>query len=501
MARVYPPTASDGRRWPPAAAAGSAMTVYTLGGIIASGDPNSIGNGNAVAGSAGEYVAMGLKTPGTIRLPNATDIGGSWVEWELKDASGVVQQMSANDLATIVCWILEEELPVDTYIGIALTAGGVGTIGNAGIFVAAEYDGTTSHELITMINAGAGAGWITLTTATAVDELTRGFQVEVGQGNATANTRTHALPLEAGGRLSSVSATVPAPQTGNTAADGAWTRIALVVGWSGIAGVGTPTLTGSIRTLISKIKALVNSGRLLSTPAPNLAGKLGGKGVILGDSNGNGTQVDATFSGGVIAATHPGWTFRDVGVNLANWPATGTPGTGIVPYLIDELIARGVTSGTRWIARRSTNGALTTWPGTIQGQLAGAFQDVQALGGGDPNWVLIIFGANDAQAAAEAGRFEDNYRRLLENIRAQWPDAFIMCVIEESLLGAGGTYPYLRHTAPVVATSIRTVAGEFGATVIDAAGLTHADDIHFSSNGTGSGQDALATLVANAIAA
>lgn len=465
---------------------------YQYADLVDSGDPNGIDNGTAADQESG-YVQFNLDTPGTARLPGATDIGGVYVEWALPNT------WVPSDLASAIAYVLQETPPVDTYVAIAVTKGGVGTIGNGGVLVGIEYN-AGGWRCFTMLNAGAGAGWITKTNATAVDALTRGVQMMIGQGNAAANTRIHAVALEPGGRPSSTSATTPAPQSGNgatTTTGTPWDRIALVCGWSGTGGASTAQITASVRTSVRKLKDAPRAEQLLTAyiPVPTQGGRV----ALLGDSNGNGTQIDLSKGAGVIAVTNPGWTVRDAGANLTLWPATTTPGTGMLPYLLDDLDTAGVTPG--WIARRATNGGDALWAGTIHNNVAGLLADAVALGGGDPHLLIFVIGANDATAASgatTAPAFADNLRRACESLRAAWPDTLLVFVVEESQAGAGGNYPYLRDTAPTIASSLATLATEFGGVVVTPTGLPHADDIHFSSDGAGSGQDQLAALVSAA---
>lgn len=495
--QLVPPLASGARNAqqlvPPLVDQGGAAIEFTLHPTTSSsssGDPNGIDAGSVADAKTG-YIQFNIDTPGTARLPSATDIGGTYFEWALATS------WSPSDIASALAYVLEDTPPTDTYVAIALTAGGVATIGNGGVLVGLEYN-AGGWRCFTMLNAGAGAGWITKTNATAADALTRGVQLMLAQGNASANTRTHAVALEAGGRPSTTSATVPAPQSGNGAADGAFTHIALVCGWSGVAGAATARITASLRSFVLQVKDTTNGAQLVIVPPPSVTLPLAPGSVriaINGDSNGNATQIDASFGGVAIATSHPGFTFRDAGANLANWPATTTPGTGMVPYLLTDLIAGGATGG--WVARRATNGGTLAWAGTIHDNVANLIADAAALGGGDPHVLIFVIGANDGQDAVESAAALDNLRRACENHRAAWPDTLFLFVLEESLAGAGGSYPYLRDTEPSIRTALATIATEFGGAVIDPGlGLPHADDIHFSGNGLGSGQDSVAAAVA-----
>jgi len=223
----------------------------------------------------------------------------------------------------------------------------------------------------------------------------------------------------------------------------------------------------------------------LTGSVPSLAGREVRKILILGDSNGNGTQVDATYSGAAVPGT---WTVVEQGTPIAVWPTpSSSPSAGAMPYLVAEI----GTGETGWIVRESESGRaldeVTGWTA----QLADAYTSVTALADGAPDLIYVVAGANDAADAAEAGRFEGHARRTLAILRDWWPDASIVWLQERETATPPSAYDLL---VPTIHPAIATVCAEVGAHVIDGEALayTMADDIHASQDATGQGAIAAA---------
>jgi hypothetical protein len=204
--------------------------------------------------------------------------------------------------------------------------------------------------------------------------------------------------------------------------------------------------------------------------------------VVIGDSNGNGTTVDATHGGAAIPA---GWTVRDAGANLATWPAGTTPSVGAMPYLIALATAAGSTGG--WIIRRSVNGSGAS--DLLTSQFGNVTADVTALANGTPELVVIVTGANDAQSTTERDAYPGEMRHAIEVIRERWPSARIVCVGEHH---TSGSYDYL----PDNVAALAVIEGEYGTAVRYADCTAHAlaDGIHFSQSAGGGQEDVAATV-------
>lgn len=212
--------------------------------------------------------------------------------------------------------------------------------------------------------------------------------------------------------------------------------------------------------------------------------------VEIGDSNARSTRIDVVKGG---LPVENGFSFRDNGTMLPFYPAGNLPGVGKMPYFVELAIADGDTSG--WVARRGTNGAKTSWPGTIQGQWNGLKADVLALGG-EPDVMVIDFGANDSnKTLAVANAYHDNMARLIDEALALWPDTLIVIARETtSDPGALTNYVYLRT---IIYDAIDDLDAEYGDSVEVADGrlCDRVDAIHWSVGGTGGGQECVANLI------
>lgn len=209
--------------------------------------------------------------------------------------------------------------------------------------------------------------------------------------------------------------------------------------------------------------------------------------LILGDSNGNGTQVDATYSGAAIPGT---WTVVEQGTPIAVWPTpASSPSAGPMPYLVAEI----GTGETGWIVRESESGRaldeVTGWTA----QLTDAYTSVAARGSA-PDLIYVVAGANDAADAGEAGRFLGHARRTLAILRDWWPTASIVWLQERETATPPSAYDLL---VTDIHPAIATACAEVGAYVIDGEALAYAmaDDIHAAQSVTGQG--AIAAAIAD----
>lgn len=453
------------------------------------GDPNGIRQALTILGEGGsnERMKFTLQGAGTARLPDATSIGGAYVEWLIEDLLGTVgPQFNAQDLSRFAVFFHDMvALPVATYAAVVTTAGGVADIGNAGCYAMVEQQ-TLGSRAAHSFNAGAGAGWAARVAGTE-DSLARGAVLQVVQGNSTSNWRINAAALCADGDISLVSGSGTAPSTGNAGADGRHTHIAIVVGWNAAAGaVNGSEVTVSLRELHAALRAIKTMRRVPEPPDPAAPGAPISRIILLGDSNSEGTEA-GPFSGVAVEA---GWVVREDGVNQANYMAGPAPSYGGIPYYIQRAIAAGATSGSRWIARRSLNGQALT--ATFDTQIRDIQSDVTALGGGDPHLIVIRIGANDAQDATEAALFKHAYRRMILVLRDIYPNAIIVLTDERTTDNV--VYQYLgtvnAHKAAVNLEEGWKRVGISSPTTPTLAPLT--DSIHFSQAGASNGHEVMA---------
>jgi hypothetical protein len=210
----------------------------------------------------------------------------------------------------------------------------------------------------------------------------------------------------------------------------------------------------------------------------------------LGDSNARGTIRD-TLKGGQPVPL--GYRFFDSGVEQTTWPNTHNPSVGKLPYLVDLAVADGETTG--WIVRRGTYGATLNWPGVLEGQWLGAIHDVSQLGG-EPDVVILTYGANDGRTEAQALEFEENGEYIVSLIQSEWEYATIVWAKEgTSASGALGTYRYLE---PIVYPSIEVIdLTHENVVTADGSQCERADEIHWSpvARGRHGGQRCVAQAI------
>lgn len=453
---------------------------YLLAMASSSADPKVILTTPVVAD--GEDLVFVIDTPSggaaATTLPTATDIGGAYVEFTLRDLEGNVTTLVPGDIARFWLWLKNATalLPLDAYIAIAVTAGGVASIGNGGT-VHGLRGTATGNEAFIQGNAGAGSGWGAVLAAGTIDPLVSGVLSAWLKGNSNASLNRQAIPMDASGIESQVVGVTPAAATQNTFTDSPMTHVAVVVGWSGTGGGTNPqTIPVSLRSFATKLTQIDDWEPDLAPPAavvtdPPL------RIAVIGESNGNGTQIDPTYGGVAVPA---GWTFRTAGANAANWPAIAAPSVGPCARLVENAIAAGAVAGTRWLIRRATNGIDTSWPGSINALLANLIADAVTLGGGDPHLVVWVFGANDSFDAPTAAKFIINMRRALRIAIRRWPLA-VHCLYKERT--AGGVYVELA----TIQASIDALAAEteFAGRLFVADSTTGTpaalfDDIHFT---------------------
>lgn len=210
--------------------------------------------------------------------------------------------------------------------------------------------------------------------------------------------------------------------------------------------------------------------------------------MILGDSNGNGTELDSTYKAVAIPA---GWTVRDQGVNLATWPEIGVDSTlsvGCMPYLVARCNTAGATGG--WIVRESENGRAAAERAGMITQLQDAFTNVSALADGDPEVIIWYMGANDSNNATESSQFYMNMLWAIYQVAFRYPNAHHVFIGERTTDGGpGGQYEFLAANLLTLALLALLTNGTFVNGTALVAPLT--DAIHFSQN-PGGGQSVIA---------
>lgn len=461
-----------------------AAHVYTFADRSSVGDPSSILGSAAVAGANPGEASFAIAAGGAATLPGAANIGGAYVEWRIVDINGAPATIHSADIRQFWAWLseLNSLLPTDTYMGIAVTAGGVATIGNSGLFAGIRFNAGGNIAFL-QGNAGAGAGWASETVAGAADLLTRGLRPECMAGSTFGSALRQVIPLDASGKRSSTaSTTITVPAASNIMTDGGFTHIALVVGRSG-AGGGAATIVAGMRSFATEIDQLVDYEPVVDRVAPVQAA-IPRRFLILGESNAVSVDVtpNPTWSS---AAVQAGWVYRHNGVTSATYPATNSPGVGCIPFVIEAAIALGATSGNRYVIRRGTSSVDTNYPGTMVGQVSGAIADVTALGLGDPDLIILIWGANDDNTQAAADGYPLNMRRTIKILRHEYPNATIAIWRERTT--DDGAHPFLvsdiyDHQDDVAAAFDNCFVVD--SRTVPAAALT--DTIHFSAaNGGG----------------
>ena len=464
--------------------------TYTYASRSSTADPHDITSG--IAANADDDTVIDFTIGADpVSIPNATDIGGAYVEWTVKDHNGDAMQFGVdqNTIQRATAWLRSASgvLPADTYIGLAMTAGGVATIGNSGIFVGIQYD-ASGNEAFVQGNAGGGAGWSAQVIAGAPDLLTRGAAYQILVNNTANSVFRQVVPVGADGKRSAVSGSSPIAPSANNMTDGPFTHVALVVGCTATSVSLPVTLPVSLRTFFLSWSEIDSPDLTMAAPVivdPPL------RIAVIGDSNGVGTTADADFGGDNVQT---GWTYRSGGANAATWP-TGGPECASLPYLVENAIARGASAGTRWIARRATAGLDAGWIG-MYANVTGLIADVTTLGGGDPHMIVIFLGANDSQSVAESEAFLRDMRRQIICFRYLYRNAAIVLVKERNT--NAGSYPNSAEVQAYIDQLATEFAGVYVADSTTAPAAPLFDDIHFSS-GIDGGYDVVADRAFTAV--
>lgn len=197
--------------------------------------------------------------------------------------------------------------------------------------------------------------------------------------------------------------------------------------------------------------------------------------VILGHSVGQGVGDAASPWAG--RGIQPGATvLTGGGTPLTTYQsnAGAGPEAGIMPYLVELVQAAGEPNPV--IVRRAVSGALVA--NVQSSQMLNAWLDLQQLGVGDPDWVIVLIGENDAQDSTESTAYTTRLPAVVDTIEHMWPNARIT-LHDPPTTDAGG---YPEH--PVIAAVNRAACELRGTRAIASdAGIDLQDTVHPSSTG------------------
>lgn len=461
-------------------------------------DPTAVMTGDPSAwADDGDYVEFTLENPTAVSTPTGSGIRGAYVEYlDLEDVFGAgTTDVGPEDLNKIVMW-LGSALPVDAYVGFALTTDGVSSVANSGVFVGMQYNASGPQAIVSICGT---VGWGAIAAGSS-DPLGRGVCAQVAQGNGATNVRLGAVLMTAARMKSLVAAASPAPATGvgTNTNPGRWNRIALVAGWvTGSGGSAGAKVRACLRLAYGALEDIPGWGRFLRRAAPVLPALAAISRISEnGDSNGQGTAVDTDDGGDTIATEFPNLIVRDQNSNLVTWPNGTTPSTGWMPKFLRRLRAAGavnIGAAGSYYTRESANGALLG--SGFDAQLNDTVNSIAALGLGDPHAFVLTIGANDAQNAGEMLLFRIALKRYLRIIDDLWRDAWIIVKTEYST--DVGTYPFVADQSIRLEYLARSAAEGLSSKVIVlnpwllSPAPTMVDQIHYSTL-LGGGQDRMA---------
>lgn len=397
-------------------------------------------------------------------------------EFSIRDVLGRAlsdaDDLDLGDIVSLSVWSTSAVAPTDVILCCGLSANTVDNstdVGVAVFLVASSGSWNVQHSFAT------GTTWGAKTAATQTSALCVGAQLQLIMGTAGTQARLSGIAVDASGSpLGGTNfGTTPASVTGQADYD----RGFIGVGWATGVG-GTPAnFDIGVSALLLRPREVAGF-RPFDLPAPSAAPATYSKIALVSHSMGNGTVVDATYSGAAVAA---GWDFFEHTTSTDPYPAGTTPAVGMVPYLMIEAdaFARPAT-GTKWVVRESTNGQKLGDTGADL-RVGDSFAACAARGA-DPDLVIVWYGANDAQDAAEAALFTGPHglERLVKMLRFEFPDAVIALLGERT--ADAGTYPYVADGT--FNTLKQALAARYPYVVyVDATGITLTDSIHPNAAG------------------
>lgn len=392
------------------------------------------------------------------------------VVFPLKDIFGnELASISPTDGILIMVQMLDVGLPGACRIGVSLQDG-TGASSTNGMYAGVEKHVTNGYFAQRSQSPATGV-WASASSATSADFIATSWVGKFVRGNTASNMTFNVFPWDASGQPSRITAAAPAVATGNGAAN--YTHLALRFGCS--------SALGSAAVVRVAVKAFLFDPRTASgtlqyaLPAPTLSPP--GVGTydfaIVGHSKANGFYSDVRYAGNAISTDLSGsWTFYDDNVSQATWPTGAGFEQSILPRLMVELEALGVTGGN--VYRRATNGQQLV--GTaFDSELGQVVQDMFNRGH-TPRAFIVWHGANDAQTVAEADEFLVRLRLIVRIIRSRFPNTHII-LLGEHVIASGYS------EIATIQTHKETVAGEFaGVSFVSATSPSNitlgVDDIH-----------------------
>jgi lysophospholipase L1-like esterase len=370
------------------------------------------------------------------------------VAFPLKDVFGnALDSISPTDGIMIMVQLLDEGLPSACRIGVSLQDG-TGASPTNGMYAGVEKHVTNGYFAQRSQSPATGV-WASATSATSADFIATSWVGKFIRGNTASNISFNVFPWDASGQPSRVTAAAPAVVNGNGGTN--YTHLVLRFGCSSAVGTAAVVRVAVKAFLFDPRTAPGTLQYTLPTPTvvPPAAGTYNF--AMVGHSKANGFYADVRYAGLTIATDLTGsWTFYDDNVSLANWPTGAGFEQSILPRLMVELEALGVTGGN--VYRRATNGQAIV-DGGFDTELGQIVQDMYNRGH-QPRSFIVWHGANDAQNAGEAAAFLVRLRLIVRIIRARYPNAHIILLGE--YVTAGG---YSEITT--IQTHKATVAGEF----------------------------------------
>lgn len=426
----------------------SAFQFYRLADIVDSDQKTLVSGTPAATGDDDEGIEF-VAEDGVA----ATTVGAmSFWEWDLVDWLGEeLDSVTAADLVRVLVQHLDAILPLGLRIGVALTDLGMGNSPQAGFAVGIQHHAANSSYYAWFSTLVAGT-WAAVSTATQPDPLTRGVEGVVVRDTVAGRLRVGAIPYDATGLQ--LPRTTTSNLNGTTAAaDGTYTRIALLVGTS--ANLAAPaTVRAAIKSLLARVQEIP---RILRKAPPTVVPRFPSDGAfhlgVAGDSYAVAFNAGSALSG---QATSTGlaetWAIRFAGATITTWPTStvGAPNVGMVGYLLPLFEAwSGNTGGV--VIRRGTSGdAIGDLTEEYDPDLGGILNaDCVALGTNRLDAFVLFCGTNDASSAGDTARFPDRLRRYIEMVRDHSPHCVIYVPVTTPDVG---TFPHIATVEAAKAT-------------------------------------------------
>lgn len=395
-------------------------------------------------------------------------------EFDIKDLLGrALNDADDLDLGDVIClsaWSTSAVAPTDLLFCVGLSAG---TVDNTDVGVAA-FGVASSGSWNAQHSSATGGVWAAKTAATQTSPNCVGVQLQLIMGTAGTQSRLSAIAMDASGNpLGGTNfGTTPASVTSQADYD----RGFVGVGWATGVG-GTPAdFDVGVSMLLLRPREVAGF-RPFDLPVPAAAPATYSKILLISHSMGNGTVVDPTYSN---AAVQTGWDFYEHTTSTDPYPAGTSPAVGMTAHLVDETIAFTRPASTGWLVRESTNGMKLGDTGADL-RVGDAAQATSARGD-DPDLIILWFGANDAQDAAEAAFFTGPHglERLVKMLRYEYPDAVIVLPGERTTDAV--VYEFVADGT--LNNHKQTLAARYPYVYyVDATGIALTDTIHPSAAG------------------